>query len=47
MLRMALPQLCGALGAAVEPCYVFHRLSGRIYPNGINAIDGVTNFPHI
>jgi hypothetical protein len=42
MLRIALPQLCGALGAAEAPCRVFHRLSGSVYLYGSIAPDAVT-----
>jgi len=42
MLRIALPQLCGALGAAEAPCRVFHRLSGSIHLDGCIAVDAVT-----
>src|SRR5262249_24837258 len=46
MLRIALPQLCGALGAAELPCRVFHRLSGSIYLYGSTALDAVTYLHH-
>jgi hypothetical protein len=42
MLRIALPQLCGALGAAAAPCRFFHRLSGPVYLYGRIAVDAVT-----
>ena len=42
MLRIALPQLCGALGAAEAPCCVFHRLSGSIHLYRRIAVDAVT-----
>ena len=46
MLRIALPQLCGALGAAEVPCRVFHRLSGAVYLYGRFAVDAVTYLRH-
>jgi hypothetical protein len=42
MLRIALPQLCGALGAAEVPCPFIHRLSGPVYLCGSIAIGPVT-----
>ena len=42
MLRIALPQLCGALGAAEVPCPFIHRQSGPVYLCGSIAIGPVT-----
>ena len=42
MLRIALPQLCGALGAAEAPCPFVHSMSGPVYLSRSIVIAAVT-----